>query len=241
MALTLLKRNNVIMSEAFSTILNQENGVVVVPVTQMILIKVIGFINLKGHVPKRKLRRNRALPKGLDHLKGLDRLISQSIVEILEVDQDHVIGRRRNRHGAIGIDLGQKRKIHVKLSHRLQDEKDLHLEKVEDLKGQDHDHVKNEGIGEDTHQHLPKHLIIAMQVEVATIIEKIKENQKKVQGNRAEDQDPKPIFDILLIGLCYVCDINHNHNYQFLIKTVVIEWLLLSISFVMKMLLKYIE
>ena len=218
MVLTLLKRNNVIMSEALSTIQNQKNGVVVVPVTQMILIKVKGFINLEDPVPKRKLRKNHDLPK------GLDRLISQSIAEILGVDQDHVIGRRRNHHGVIGTDLGQKRKIHVILSHRLQDGKDLHLEKVEDLKGQDHDHVKNEGIVEDIHQHLPKHLIIVMQVEVATIIEKIKENQKKVQENHAEDRDPKPIINILRIGLCYVCDtINHNLNYQFLKKTVVIE------------------
>ena len=133
MSLTLLKRKNVIKSEALSTIQNQKNGVVVVPVTQMILIRVKGCINLEDHVPKRKLRRNHALPKGLDHLKVLDRLISQSIVEIQEVDQDHVIGRRRNHHGAIDTDLGQKRKIRVILSHRLQDEKDLHLEKLEDL------------------------------------------------------------------------------------------------------------
>jgi len=195
MSLTLLKRKNVIKSEALSTIPNQKNGVVIVPVTQMILIRVKGFINLEDHVPKRKLRRSHALPKGLDHLKGLDRLISQSIVEILEVDQDLVIGRRRNHHGVIDTDLGLKRKIHVILSQRLQDEKDLHLEKVEDLKGQDHDHVKNEGIVEDTHQHLPKHLIIAMQVEVVTIIEKKKEIQKKAQENPAEDRDPKPIIN----------------------------------------------
>ena len=226
MSLTLLKRKNAIKSEALSTIPNQKNGVVIVPVTQMILIRVKGCINLEDHVPKRKLRRNRALPKGLDHLKGPDRLISQSIEEILEVGQDHVIGRRRNLHGAIGIDLGQKRKIHVKPSHRLQDEKDLHLEKVEDLKGQDHDHVKNEGIGEDTHQHLPKHLIIAMQVEVATMVEKIKENQKNLLENHVEDRDPNPIINILLIGLCYVCDmINYNLRHIYLIKTVVIDYI----------------
>ena len=84
--------------------------------------------------------------------------------------------------------------------------------------------MKSEGIVEDTHQHLPKHLIIAMQVEVVTIIEKKKEIQKKAQENPAEDRDPKPIIN--LIGLCYVCDIiNHNLRYLFLIKTVVIDYI----------------
>ena len=122
----------------------------------------------EGHDQRKDLLKDPDLPKYL------------KTDVILEVDQDRVIGQRKNPRDVIVTVLGQKRKSHVvmALSHLPPGVKDQPQEMIGDLKGQDRGLKKGRDIEEGTHQHPLRHLHIAMQVEVVIMVKEIEENQR---------------------------------------------------------------